>query len=46
MRSNINTASISDPSNAIQHIDEHEMGVTIPANDEDHVRSLLNQYNA
>jgi hypothetical protein len=45
MRSEISTTLVADSSNAIQHVDEHDMGMMIPANDEDQVRSLLNQYN-
>jgi hypothetical protein len=45
MRSEINTALVEDSSDAIRHVDEHAMGMMIPANDEDQVRSLLNQYN-
>jgi hypothetical protein len=44
MRSQINTTSIPDLSHEM--MGEHEMGVTIPVNDEDQVRSLLNHYNA
>ncbi|KAG9564085.1 hypothetical protein KCU71_g4116, partial [Aureobasidium melanogenum] len=46
MRSELNSASIPDPSNAIQHMNEHEVRITMQGNDEDQVRSLLNQYNA
>lgn len=46
MRSELNTAPISEPSNVMQHMNEHEVGIAIQPNDEDQVRSLLNQYNA
>jgi hypothetical protein len=46
MRSELSTVLIPDTINAIQQVDENDMGLVIPANDEDQVRSLLNQYNA
>ncbi|KAI4851160.1 hypothetical protein E4T44_02305, partial [Aureobasidium sp. EXF-8845] len=45
MRSEMNTALVADSSNTLQQVDEHDLGMMIPANDEDQVRSLLNQYN-
>jgi hypothetical protein len=46
MRAELGTVLIPDSINAIQQVDENDMGLVIPANDEDQVRSLLNQYNA
>ncbi|KAH0361047.1 hypothetical protein KCU65_g8969, partial [Aureobasidium melanogenum] len=46
MRSELTIAPIAESSNVIQHMNEHEMGNMIQANDEDQVRTLLNQYNA
>ncbi|KAG9696678.1 hypothetical protein KCU95_g2067, partial [Aureobasidium melanogenum] len=46
MRAKLNTAPIAEPPNVIQHMNEHAMGNMMQANDEDQVRTLLNQYNA
>ncbi|KAI4726612.1 hypothetical protein E4T49_05630 [Aureobasidium sp. EXF-10728] len=46
MRSELNTAPIRDPPNAMQDMNDHDVGIAIQANDEDQVRNLLNQYNA
>lgn len=46
MRSELNTAPIAEPSNVIHHMNESAMGNMMQANNEDQVRTLLNQYNA